>query len=94
VIPITLSENWNLITRIITAIINRPALASGVDAAFGLGDMNEPVPIPFAVERLHLGVAPTFTLPTATEGLSVGKWSMGPTAVTLTMQGAPGSWAR
>jgi hypothetical protein len=32
VIPITLSENWNLITRTILPIINQPSPAPGVPA--------------------------------------------------------------
>jgi len=40
VIPITLSEDWNLITRTILPIINQPSPAPGVRSAFGLGDIN------------------------------------------------------
>src|SRR5262249_47799949 len=37
VIPIHLTENWNLIARIITPIINQPSLFPHVDNASGLG---------------------------------------------------------
>src|SRR5262249_6008321 len=40
VIPIKLTDHWNLITRIIMPIINQPSLAPGIDSAFGLGDIN------------------------------------------------------
>ena len=40
VIPLKLSEDWNLIARIITPIINQPSLFPGTDSAFGLGDIN------------------------------------------------------
>ena len=40
VIPITLGDKWNLITRTIMPIINQPSLAPGIDHAFGLGDIN------------------------------------------------------
>jgi len=44
VIPLKLSEDWNLITRTIIPIINQPSLYPGPDAisesAFGLGDIN------------------------------------------------------
>ena len=40
VIPIKLTEDWNLITRTIMPIINQPSLLPGIDSAFGLGDIN------------------------------------------------------
>src|SRR5262249_56854003 len=40
VIPMHLTEDWNLITRIITPIINLPAVAPGLENASGLGDIN------------------------------------------------------
>src|SRR5438093_1484526 len=40
VIPLKLTEDWNLITRVIMPIIIQPSLAPGLDHAFGLGDIN------------------------------------------------------
>jgi hypothetical protein len=40
VIPISVSEDWNLITRTIMPIINQPSPAPGIPSAFGLGDIN------------------------------------------------------
>lgn len=40
VIPFHLTEDWNLITRIIMPIINQPSLFPGVNGATGLGDIN------------------------------------------------------
>jgi hypothetical protein len=40
VIPIKLSEEWNLITRTIMPVINQPSLAPGAGTATGLGDIN------------------------------------------------------
>jgi len=40
VIPISISEDWKLITRTIVPIINQPSPAPGVPSAFGLGDIN------------------------------------------------------
>ncbi len=89
VIPFKLSEDWNLITRTILPIINQPSIASGVESAFGLGDLNPSFFLsPGKPGALIWGVGPTFTLPTATDNLlGSGKWSMGPTAVALTIQG-------
>jgi len=89
VIPITLSEDWNLITRTIIPIINQPSPAPGVPSAFGLGDINPSFFFsPAKSGKLIWGVGPTFTFPTATDSLlGSGKWSAGPAAVALTMQG-------
>ena len=89
VIPIPLNEKWNLITRTIVPIVNQPSLAPGMDAAFGMGDINPSVFLsPAADEGFIWGVGVTTTLPTATVSeLGSGQWSMGPTAVGLWMKG-------
>jgi hypothetical protein len=89
VIPLNLNENWNLITRIITPIINQPALFPGTDSATGLGDINPSFFLsPTKPGEVIWGVGPTFTLPTASDRqLGSGKWSIGPTAVALSIQG-------
>jgi hypothetical protein len=89
VIPINITENWNLITRVIMPIINQPSLFPGMDSATGLGDLNPTFFFsPAKPGGLIWGFGPTFTLPTATdELLGSEKWSMGPAAVALTMQG-------
>jgi hypothetical protein len=89
VIPIELNRDWNLITRTIVPIINQPSPAPGVDSAFGLGDINPTLFLsPVGSRELIWGVGPTFTVPTATDSLlGSGKWSAGPAAVALTMQG-------
>ena len=89
VIPFKLTEDWNLITRTILPIINQPSIAPGAESAFGLGDLN---PAFFFSPRkpgaLIWGVGPVFTFPTATDTqLGSGKYSAGPTAVALTIQG-------
>jgi hypothetical protein len=91
VIPITLSEDWNLITRTILPIINQPSPASGVPSAFGLGDINPSFFFsPAKPGKWIWGVGPTLTFPTATDSmLGSGKWSAGPAAVALAM---PGHW--
>jgi hypothetical protein len=89
VIPIKLTQHWNLITRTIMPIINQPSLFPGIDSAFGLGDINPTVFLsPSKPGKLIWGVGPTMTLPTATDRLlASGKWSMGPAAVGLFMEG-------
>jgi hypothetical protein len=89
VIPIHLTDDWNLITRTIVPIFNVPSLAPGIDPAAGLGDINPT----FFLSPAHSGefiwgIGPTFTFPTASDReLGTGKWSAGPAAVGLTIQG-------
>jgi hypothetical protein len=89
VIPIHLTDNWNLIARIITPIINQPSLFPHVDNAAGLGDINPTVFLsPAKPGKLIWGVGPTMTLPTASDSLlGSGKWTMGPSVVGLFMSG-------
>ncbi len=89
VIPFRLTEDWNLITRTIVPIINQPSLFPHVDSAFGLGDINPTFFLsPAKPGKFIWGVGPTFTFPTATADLlGKSKWSMGPAAVGLFMDG-------
>jgi hypothetical protein len=89
VIPIHVTENWNLITRTIAPVINLPSLAPGIGSATGLGDINPTFFLsPAKPGELIWGLGPTFTLPTATDKLlGNGKFSLGPAAVVLTKQG-------
>jgi hypothetical protein len=41
VIPMHLTDDWNLITRVIMPIINQPSLFPGVGGATGLGDIKK-----------------------------------------------------
>lgn len=86
VVPFHLNEDWNLITRTIIPVINEPSLSH---SAFGLGDINPSFFLsPAKSSGFIWGVGPTFTIPTATDSLlGSGKFSMGPTAVALAIQG-------
>jgi len=88
VIPFSLTEDWNLITRIVTPIIDQGSPAPGVSSAFGLGDINPMFLVaPAKPSSLIWGVGPTLTLPTGTDPLlTSGKWAAGPAAVVLKMQ--------
>jgi len=89
VIPIKLTEDLNLITRTIMPIINQPSLFPHGESAFGMGDINPTFFLsPAKSGALIWGFGPTFTFPTATDRLlGAGKYSLGPAAVALTMQG-------
>jgi len=93
VIPIKLSEDWNLITRTIMPIINQPSLfpepSKFSDSAFGLGDINPTLFLsPGKPGKFIWGLGPTFTIPTATDSkLGNGEFTLGPAGVALVMHG-------
>lgn len=89
VIPIKLSDEWNLIARVIMPVINQPSLFPGMDSAAGLGDINSTLFLsPGKPGRIIWGVGPTLTLPTASDKLlGAGQWSMGPAGVALMIEG-------
>jgi hypothetical protein len=96
VVPIELTDDWNLIFRPITPIIAKPRMFDGDSTAFGLGDMNPQlffVPdatVDTAIGTMTWGVGPSFQLPTATDKtLGSGQWSAGPAAVAFF---ANGNW--
>jgi len=89
--PISLNEDWNLITRTIIPVISQPALIPGDDRTNGLGDTTFSAFFsPKDSKKLVWGAGPIFLLPTATDDvLGSDKWGIGPSVVLLTM---PGNW--
>lgn len=85
VIPVTLTERFNLISRIILPVLYQPDLADGSGGTFGLGDTSATFFVaPSKPGALIWGVGPALLLPTATdEVLGTGKWSIGPSVVAL-----------
>jgi hypothetical protein len=96
VIPISISEDWNLIIRTIVPVIYQEALVNGPAAPFapnglgkshtGLGDTQQSFFFsPKApVGGWILGAGPIGYYPTATESqLGTGQWGAGPTIVAL-----------
>ena len=90
VIPFSLGDNWNLITRTIVPYIYQNDII-GTSSQSGLGDTTESLffsPKKTGPGGLILGIGPDFYLPTATESvLGAEKWGIGPTAVALIQQG-------
>ena len=91
VIPISLGQNWNVISRTIVPVIYQPEVESNSGGEFGIGDINESLFLaPKHPGKLIWGVGPIVQFPSATDDtLGTGKWAAGPTAVALTM---PGHW--
>jgi len=87
VIPSSISENWNVITRVIVPITSQNDIAGNSGHQFGLGDTTPSFffsPKAPTAGGVVWGVGPAFLLPTATDDLlGTGKWGVGPTAVIL-----------
>jgi hypothetical protein len=96
VLPIRISDDWNVITRTIIPVDYQPALTPGGSAVGGVGDIS--LALYFSPARtsgsLIWGVGPAFIFPSAGhEVLGQGNFSAGVSAVALTIQG-PGCWVR
>jgi hypothetical protein len=89
VIPFSLSQKWNLITRTIVPVIDQPALTPGAGRTFGLGDVSLSLfASPKATEPFIWGLGPIVLVPTATDDpLGAGKLGLGPTLVVLKQAG-------
>ncbi len=91
VVPISISENWNMISRTILPVITQDELAAGTGRQTGLGDTSESLwfsPVKPTDKGLIWGVGPVILIPTATDDLlGGGKWGIGPTFVALRQNG-------
>ena len=91
VIPFSLNEDWNLISRTIAPLIDQRDFPATALNESGLGDITESLffspKLPTA-GGLIWGAGPVFLLPTATEDvLGTEKWGIGPTGVVLKQSG-------
>ncbi len=90
VIPISISEDWNVISRTILPVIDQEGLAPVGDALdeSGLGDITQSFFFSPKASSPIWGVGPVFLIPTATdELLGSEKFGIGPTAVVLKQDG-------
>ena len=87
VIPIKVTDKWNLIARTIVPLNSYP----GPDGTrfSGAGDIQEQLFLTPAKESKTIwGIGPSFSLPTATaKPAQTGTWAMGPSFVALNMTG-------
>jgi len=86
VIPFSMGENWNLITRTILPVIYAESPVRGGTTSEGIGDLNQSFfvsPKDPTSSGWIWGVGPVFYYPTGSEELSSKKWGVGPTAVVL-----------
>ena len=91
VIPMSISEDWNLISRTILPLIDQDDVVPGSGSQSGLGDITQSLffsPKAPTSGGLIWGAGPVLLLPTATDDLlGSEKWGAGPTAVVLKQEG-------
>lgn len=91
VIPLSISEDWNLIGRVILPVISQDDIFGESGSQTGIGDalvtgfFSPKAPTPGG---MVWGVGPAISIPTATDDLlGSGQFSMGPSAVALVQKG-------
>jgi hypothetical protein len=91
VIPITLNEEWNLISRTILPIVNQNDVPVKGMGESGIGDIVQSIffsPKAPTSGGLIWGAGPVFLIPAASDNaLGTEKWGIGPTAVALKQDG-------
>ena len=91
VLPFSISEDWNLISRTILPVVDQHDIFPGAGDQFGLGDTVQSLffsPKAPTSNGWIWGLGPVFLLPTGTDDLlSTEKWGAGPTGVALKQTG-------
>lgn len=91
VIPISINDDWNLISRTILPIIDQNDFPTPGSSEFGVGDIVQSIffsPKAPSAGGWIWGAGPVLLLPSATDDvLGSEKWGIGPTAVVLKQQG-------
>lgn len=91
VIPFSLNEKWNLISRTIVPLVDQQDIFPGAGGQSGIGDVVQSLffsPAAPTQGGLIWGVGPVFLLPTGSDDLlTADKWGLGPTFVVLKQAG-------
>lgn len=88
VIPFSISNDWNMIARVIVPFVSQPSLFDGGTPASGVSDVLASFFVSPKAGGLIWGVGPVVSLPsTSVPTLGTGKWSAGPTVVVLKQTG-------
>ena len=91
VIPITLNNDWNVISRTIVPVIWQDDIFPGAGDQFGIGDVLQSFffsPSAPTASGIIWGAGPVIRLPTATnDRLGGEKWGLGPSALVLRQEG-------
>jgi hypothetical protein len=89
VIPVSIGEDWNLISRSIIPVISLQNIVPGAGTQQGLGDTTQQFyisPKKPTDGGWIWGAGPQFLLPTGASMFTASKWGAGPTAVALKQQ--------
>lgn len=87
VVPISISDDWNMISRTILPVTSQADISPGAGSQSGIGDITQSLffsPKAPTSGGIIWGAGPAFLLPTATDDLlGTKKWGLGPTLVVL-----------
>jgi hypothetical protein len=87
VIPFSIGDHWNLISRTILPLVNQHDIAPGAGTQSGIGDITQSFffsPKQPTAAGWIWGAGPVLLLPTGSDDLlTADKWGLGPTAVFL-----------
>jgi hypothetical protein len=86
VIPISLGENWNMISRTILPVVNNTGFYPDAPDQTGLGNITQSFffsPKQPTKGGLIWGIGPVLQIPTATDGIAPNQWGAGVTGVAL-----------
>ena len=86
VIPFSVHDDWNLISRTIVPLIHAESTGPGVSSKTGLGDIVQSFwfsPKEPTSSGWIWGAGPVLLYPSGTDNLSEDKWGAGPTALAL-----------
>jgi len=90
VYPVQISENWNLINRLIMPLISQGERGPGLNREFGLGDVTyQAFFSPAKPGKIIWGAGPQLGIPTGMDRATSDQWTLGPALVVLAM---PGQW--
>jgi hypothetical protein len=91
VIPVSISEDWNMISRTILPVVNQQDIFPGAGSQSGIGDVVQSLffsPKAPTAGGWIWGAGPVLLFPTGSDDLlTADKWGAGPTAVALKQQG-------
>ena len=90
VIPVSISADWNLISRTIVPIVSQDDVAPEFGSQLGLGSTLQSFfvsPKRPTAGGLIWGAGPVVLIPTSTADIDTNQWGAGPTAVALRQTG-------
>lgn len=89
VVPVKLTEDWNVIIRTIVPVIWQDATVEGGDDSFGFGDVTQSFFFTPSKTKngLTWAIGPAILYPLGNDELGTEKWGLGPTALLLKQTG-------